>query len=507
MRLALLVPFLLAAAPFARGQGPQASDTAPANDTPLANDTGLLIRSLALAPEEGEETLALALMQLCSGDCTGALARLDSVAGADDALRRRLATERARLTAWIALRDAYLAELERSGKPLAFELDGKKVSAPIRREQDELVLLRGPVQRVSVGALAPEALVATIPKERFEAGSEWLKIYPYCVAGNPKWKRLTTHEEPTEELKRDALESYPRFAALGQQVLALDTLARIQALLALGRADAWVHTRIQALTQLAARLLAQVSASLEVADLVHAEVGAPEVSASKDRAPAEGTLRLTYDFSSIGQQEDWRRDEDYLDDLRLQLEPVGAPQGDNQAQLFAPGPKGFAGNGRFCWRHVLEFAAPMRVRYKLRWEPIAGGPGKVFAFALGMLGDEDERHLRASELGFLYVDEQDGVYTAVRPQGDATVQLGQTYSMEFVHDGRKAEVWVDGVLRAQAAAPARKQGRLFLWGHSDLRISVPWLEIEGRVAEASLDRLRAEWAATELAALGLGPAR
>ncbi len=473
-----------------------------------------LFTALALGGEEREECLALALNLATNGDCEGALGWIDAARGLsgneNDELARRFTTERTRLAAWIALRDAFLAELAQSGKPLALELDGKKVSTTFTREGDELVLARGPRPRLGVRELAPETLLPAIPKERFAGANEWLKIYPYCVTGNPKWKRLNTSAAASAELERDAEEFYPRLALLGPSVRAIErlawrapptepgaaraALAEIEALLALGREPACVRARLPALGDLAAHLLALVAGALELGELVHATVTSAD----------DGTARLAYDFSSTSQAEDWLRDDGYLASLRSALEPVRV---ESSSTEFPVGPKGFSANGEFCWRHMLEFQAPLRVRYRLRWEPGAKQSNQVFAFALGMLSDEGERHVRANELGFLYVDEQDGRYTAVRPTGNAIVQLGQTYALELVHDGEKAAVWVDGTLRAEAAAKERRSGHVFLWGHSDLPLSLSALEIEGQVTPASLARLRAEWARADLERIGLGPQR
>ena len=504
MRLAPLALLLLGVLAPATG----------ARDCAQETDTNVLLAVLAIAPEEREERLALALALFRSGDCEGALARLDDAARESDGLGRRLLAERARIAAWIELRDAFLAELAQSGKPLSIELAqpaeaaAKRVSSPIERVGDELVLSRGPVKRVSVRALAPEALVTAIPKERFDGARAWLGLYPLCVAGNPKWKRLAASDEASAELARDAGELYPRLAALAPQVLAVDALARsavptdaagaralleqLEKLLALGREAACVAARLGALGELAARLLAQASQALQVADLVHGAVGL---------LPGDA-VRLTYGFASAAEIQDWRRDDAYLAELRQSLPPV---QGDDEAARFAPGPQGFTGEGTTCWRHALEFTAPLRVRYRVRWEPIEGHAGQAFTFALGLLADGRGGHVRVHELGFLYVVERDQLYTAVRPKGDATVQLGQTYAMELFHDGARARVLVEGTPRVEAEAPTHREGGVFLWLHSDLSVSVPWIEIEGRVTPAALERARARWAADELAELGLAP--
>ena len=475
---------------------------------PTAAEPTALFQALAPRPEEREACLALALARVRAGDCEDGLAWIDRArgAGGEDELARRLATERARLAAWIALRDEFLAELAASGKPLALELDGKKLSSPIAREGDTLVLTKGD-RRVAVRALAPEALAAQIPKERFEGPREELKIYPYCIAANPKWKRLTTSGAAAAELRRDAEEFYPRFAALAPVVERLERLARstppgdaggaraalaeLDAVLAL-RADPLVAARLTTLATLVEQLLTQAAAALGPAELTHAKVG----------EPTPGTFHLLYDFADEVQAADWERDDGFLADLRGSLGPVLAA---DEETRFAPGPKGFQGNGEFVWRHALEFQVPLTLRYSVRWEPIAGRPGQVFAFAAGMLADAEGRHLRAHELGFLYVDELDGPYTAVRPQGDATVQLGQTYALELVHDGRTVEVRVDGVPRAEAPAERRAAGRVFLWGHSDLRITVGRVEIEGRIAPAALAAARSRWVRRGLEERGIAP--
>jgi hypothetical protein len=486
---------------------PAAQETA---SEPAHPDAAALLAALALTGEEREECLALALGLVLGGDCEGALARLDeagaSASGANDELGARIALERARLAAWMELRDSFLAELAAGQKPLALELDGKKVSTTFTRQGDELVLAKAPRARISVRELAPEALLPSIPKDRFADANEWLKIYPYCVASNPKWKRLTTSEKASAELKRDAEEFYPRMVALGPAVRAVDRLARrappadragaeavlaeIEALLDQGGESACVRARLPRLSALATCLTAMVAGALELGELVHAAVGSAD----------DGTPRLTYDFSSESQAIDWRRDDGYLASLRGALEPVSAETS------VAVDKDGFRASGAFCWLHVLEFSAPMRVRYRLRWEPGAGKP-RTFAFALGMLADEGERHVRMAELGFLYVDEQDGRYTAVRPSGNPTVQAGQVYALELAHDGTKAVARIDGNDRAEAEAQARRSGRVFLWGHSDLALSIPSLEIEGHVTPESMARLRAEWARAELERLGLGPER
>lgn len=481
----------------------------PQEPTPVPADVGALFQALAPRPEEREACLALALARVRAGDCEDGLVWIDlarSTGGADE-LGARLALERARLAAWIALRDEFLAELAASGKPLALELDGKKLSSPIARAGDELVLTKGD-RRIPVRTLAPEALVAQIPKERFGGPREELKIYPYCLAANPKWKRLTTTGAAAAELRRDAEEFYPRYAALAPMVERLERLARstppdeadgaraalaeLDAALAL-RADPLVAARLPVLTALVEHLLELVGESLGAAELTHARVS----------EPAPGTFRLLYDFADEAQAGDWERDDEYLTELRGSLGPV---QAEDEATRFAPGPKGFQGNGEFVWRHALEFQAPLALRYSVRWEPIAGRPGQVFAFAAGMLGDAEGRHLRVHELGFLYVDELDGPYTAVRPSGDATVQLGQTYAVELVHDGRKVAVRVDGVARAEAPAGRRSEGRVFLWGHTDLRITVGRVELEGRLAPAALAGARARWVRRGLEERGLASA-
>jgi hypothetical protein len=497
LRIVLALAILGAPPPLAAATARRAQAEKP--------DVAALLAGLGLTRDEREESLAFALARFSAGDCEGALHWLElasAATGAGDELAQRIATERQRVQAWIALRDAFLAELVTSQKPLTLELGAKKVASPITREGDELVLARG-AQRVSVRSLAPEALLPQIPKERFAGANEWLKIYPYCADANPKWKRLTTKDPSAQVLQRDAEEFYPHLVALRPLVVAIEELAErappadpagaraalsaVEALLA-QRTEACVAARLAALGVLAEQLLAEVADGMTIAELVHAKVS----------EPSPGTLRLAYDFASPDQAEDWQLDEGYLDDLRRQLPPL---KGDEE--VFAPGPQGFAGAGATCWRHVLDFQAPTRVRYQVRWELDQSAVRKVFAFAVGMLADASERHLRAQELGFLYVDEQDGRYTAVRPKGDSTVQLGRTYTVELVHDGEKVGATVDGELRAEARAETRKEGHVFLWCHSDLRITVPALEIEGRVTPASLAALRAQWVRAKLHALGV----
>ena len=76
------------------------------------------------------------------------------------------------------------------------------------------------------------------------------------------------------------------------------------------------------------------------------------------------------------------------------------------------------------------------------------------------------------------------------------------YSVELVHDGEEVSVQTNGQPQAKILADTVRTGAVTLWIHSNMRIEVDQIEIQGTITDGSLTRQKHAWVAAELKKLG-----
>jgi hypothetical protein len=464
--------------------------------------------ALAVREDEVPSRFALALCTAMGGDFEGAITELGACKPTDDVAKQRVDTELARMRAWVELRDRWLADMLRSKQPLKIEFGGKKLSAPIAALANGEIELAPPnaATRIPVRALDP-IQIAPFVKSLVADEREWLAIYPYCVTGNAKAKRVGVTHESAEltALRTDADAFYPNAFRAGK---ALQDLAHIlegawpptpaaakpklEQLGALWKAQHEVNciaARSQALRSLAEAYLVVLANELGAKDFVHVPV--------EDKG--DGRVRIAYRFDVAGELDDFLPDDDNMKSRHINRAPlVVTPE---QA-----GPAIHEGDlqiaGAQCRRHMLEFEAPMTVRYTARWIALEDTPKDEMVFCVGMCGDTMGHNIRVQSIIGLWVNEKRQGESSIELKGNHIIDENVNYAIELRHDGKKVEAWINGNDVGELPTGERRAGRVFLWAHSNLRIAISDFEIDGKVVPASLDACRRDWIERRLADLG-----
>jgi hypothetical protein len=154
------------------------------------------------------------------------------------------------------------------------------------------------------------------------------------------------------------------------------------------------------------------------------------------------------------------------------------------------------GRGQASLRSLVEFAAPLTVRYSLEFaDPEGSGPG--FAFALGICDDGLERFLWAVGMQRLECYDMQELTRTDEPQ--EPIYMDRPYALELRNDGSVATLLCEGEPQSSLKVGTRKSGRFFLCASSDKPVRIERLQIEGRFSPASLERLKSTRIEQELA--------
>jgi hypothetical protein len=140
----------------------------------------------------------------------------------------------------------------------------------------------------------------------------------------------------------------------------------------------------------------------------------------------------------------------------------------------------------------------MTVEYDLVVERPRSEDPTPFYFYLGIVDDGDYRFAWCSNMGDLEVWNTRGDIRQDHAGAKKGILLGQTYSLKITHDGEKVSIERDREEMASLECPS-KEGSVFLWMHSGMRINVRRITIEGRLDPASVEALREAWVEEQLA--------
>lgn len=473
----------------------------PAIQDPVTQEPAV---GLAVTDPAPEVALGLAIWEARLGDATGALARVAGLLNdAEGSFAERLALERSRLEAWRALRDQYLEGLVESGKRLTL-LDGeKKVRVVVKRIEERVLYLaknksgweQVPVCEIPAGDLAQQMARAgdgTLPA--------WSRMYGFIVAENDKWEKLLKDDDPeSAALRLDAEHDYPGRLRVGQcatmlnalaaspptdSAMANDALEQIESLRALGAELEFVQARRAALRAQAATAYS----------LLFEESGPGSILKGEYTELGDGRARLHYGFDEEGELEDFIALSDHMKFHRKRFSSL--EEGFKNKFWIKGG--ALRGEGEAALRLRLEFAAPMTVEYDLVVDRPQSEGAIPFYFFLGIVDDGDYRFAWCSSMGDLEVwNTRSDVRQDLAGARDGIV-LGQSYFLKITHDGEKVSTERDREELANLECLS-KEGSIFLWMHSGMRISVRRITIEGRLDPASVDALREAWVEEQLA--------
>ena len=146
--------------------------------------------------------------------------------------------------------------------------------------------------------------------------------------------------------------------------------------------------------------------------------------------------------------------------------------------------------GQASLRSLIEVAAPLSVRYSLEYGK-SSLPEARLSCALGICDDGREHFVWAIDTGHLQL--YDTATSDVAHGDDVTVLPGTPYAMELRHDGTKATLFCAGKEKRSLGVGTRQVGALFLCTASDGPVRIERIEIEGRLAPSTFERLRRAW--------------
>ncbi|MCZ6596425.1 MAG: hypothetical protein O7B99_02180 [Planctomycetota bacterium] len=480
----------------------------PAIAPPAQEDDRAALQALAVDESDPATALGLALWETRNGAVAAAAARLDALLPSvtDAALAERIGRERQRIVRWRDLRDSWFDWLVTNKKRLRREHDGKKISLTIERVEDGVAYLarnKAGLEQLVLEELDPGALAQQMGKRGDElAGDGWVRIYAYVLTRNDKWKKLLKGDHSAvAALRDDGAEDIPARMRLGEAAARVQVLARGHAPRSVAEAEA-------ALAEIAALrssfgdfdLIASRTEAFKNAFAMlngrRFDLGGPGVALSGgfEQLSAD-RVKLVYEFDDAIELFDFRYTE-YLKDRAKQITPLTGQHDDS----FRIEKGMLRGSGEAVLRHVLGFTAPMTVRYGLSFDPPPGTVEELpsFWFMMGLLYDGRGSYAWVTNLGDLEVWKV-GERTHSLDEGDRQFITGISYEMEIEHDGKKVVVRRDGALITELPAEHLKRGRVFLWMHSDLGVSIDRIEIEAGLDPALLDNFKRSWLEEQLA--------
>ena len=461
-----------------------AASSAPA-PAPAVTVPGLV---LDLAGTSADERFALALYELSRGRARAGLTTLEARAreAASAGARERAEREQRRALAWVALRDEFLKRRLESGEVIEFTYKGNKLKTKVLGFADGQLKLeksRAP-ESLSAEAIDPLELA-----QQIESGgaSEWARIYPYVLRDDPRAKKLLKDDGGEGgALLADLRADYPARLRLGRVEGRLAELATRKAPanlkevraqlddLATWRAEAEglsvLEQKREALRAHARSLLARELELVPREELPHGKL---QVKGD--------ALHLTFEFDDPRELEDFTA-EPYPRGARRALGAESSADVPFQVQGGA-----LVAQGQASLRCLIDVAAPLSVRYVLEYEK-GNAPAPRYSCALGICDDGREHFVWAIDTGHL--QRYDTSSSDVAHGDDVLVLTDTRYALELRHDGKEATLLLEGKAQRSLAVGSRQSGAIFLCTASDGQVRVERIEIEGRLAPDSFERLK-----------------
>lgn len=502
----MLLPSLLALAaslvPFAPGQ------LAPLSMAELSVVAPQDAQRIARSGPAAELDLARHLMRTSRAE--DALVHLDAVLAMtpDEA---PLARERARVAAFLELRDTFFTELaERSGRlriPVGEKHRNLKVAA-----YDEGVITfeknKYDVEFLTVDELA----VADLAKAWKTAKVEPLEqqAYALALAGDRNWKRVwgKDAEAPAETL-----------ADLSDTGASADRGAEVEALRELetfldGKVGPKEGRRI---VELVDALWPEGGVSLSddpgrhrfraLRDLVTAglEAGFGPADLPRILHAAESEMRgeelwLRYDFTKEEQLADWLRDESHLPEVRM-IGLLQTPEEEHRIGIVDGSLEVLGVNGL---RYVLPWYGPLRVRYGMQL-PEVGEEGRLWQI-LVYLHDDLEKSRFVVHCFAYWIELLDLNFPSEVEREQQYYEIGKDYFVELVVD-RKSDLTArreDLADEHTLVVPSRRVNRGYVRFASltDHVTRISSFELQGTPDMAQLDLFRGAYVDLRLEELG-----
>jgi len=489
----------------APGATPAPGATAPAT-APKPSALASVYQRLAPAPDDHLAAHGRVLQRIANGELALARTELDALLerakGAD--IERRLERERERLAALTALRDAHFNALVTSGAKKSWSFGQRRVAARVVKYENET--LHFEENKLGFATLEAKhvphaAWIKELPKELASGEHGWARHYAALLeASEGALKRLDKNDARCDDLRADFESWYPGMLRLGEAVRRLDEIvvtglladatdaaAQFEALSALRRdfgALELVQSR-EPLLREAATLLLERGYSL--ASLAAALPGTAALT-------ADGSLRWTLGFDSQAELEMFEPRPDLFASYRSSLVALGEEHGNGSS--VRNGMLRLAGSG--CAKLPLDFAAPVAVRRRMRFEPseAPGSPLAMFVVGYRNAGT----YVAANVMGDVILhDSEKNVTVADWPKVGALFDVDVWRETELSVSPTHVRTSLGGVAHSELPSHAAGTGAVLIMWHTPFAVELDRYEIEGKVDEASAKQL---WSKLRLAAGG-----
>lgn len=419
---------------------------------------------------------------------------------------RRIASDLERVTRFIVLRNAYVADLIASGGKLEFEWAGKKHSAKPTRVEHGLVMLdenRAKLASLPLTSLDAFDVARAVPKKIADGEGGWIRTWAYVLVGDQRWKTLLKGDAPEiAALRSDALEWYPPLLELGAAAQALTTLADTAAPTDAASAQKCLdairelresHGDLQLIKDRGAALVRLATVALE-------KQFAPSVLAQWLHGVVEllpdDALRVTYEFETPAEARDFRLDPLAAGDWHKAFDGTLKSMADS-AFVVADG--ALRGNGSVSYRVPFALEAPLSVAWEMQYgyTPDVGGTSIAVRFVV--CDDAQGNFIACDNIGSLVVWDQATALYLTESSRDMQLDPAHTYSMRLAVDGKHATTTVDGQEIKKLSCGSRKQGAFYFAVHGDPGFALKRIAFEGKLGFAAT---RSAWIAHRLAELG-----
>lgn len=455
-------------------------------------------------PPEGR--LGALLQQAAGGDLEGAATAIDALAAelpADDPLAARARRDEARVKELSATRRAFFTAITGDKKKLRFERAGTTVTGnPQGLDGDVLQLAgaKGVVERVPLASITCEELLRAMGDLKRDEGSAATRAFAALLAGRKTWAKTAAGATPEESALRADGDESARLLASGAAARIVEELARaprpttvshgeaamerIAKLLADHRKEALVAARLPALRALAA---------WSIAPLFEAR-GYPGLPlAGKVENLGEGRVRVTWDFESAAQANDFTPDA-----TRKELKgshQLKFPMAESylRVELGALRGRGFA-----LWRSKLAFAAPLRCRYRYSYVEPPASFEAGFCNLCVLLCDAGPKKTIAT-IDMAGIEVQDAGKYEIANESVHT-DYATPYEVTVVHDGKRATLTCPGFPERSVAVFKRQSGAIGVMCDSDVEAALDLLEIEAQLDPTDVAKWRETWLEKELEA-------
>jgi len=454
---------------------------------------------------------ALALAQAMKGDLEGALRALEEIVPtARPPESERISREIERVKQFILLRDGWFAHLARSGDKISGKYRGQEFVATVKSVEDGWVNLgENPLglSKVPVGIFQPFEIARQAGRKEEQGQAEpWARFWPYILAGEKKWEQLLKDDSAAAvSLREDAGAWYPQLLKTAKAAVALDEIAAtpepsnakeagkflgaVKSLLSTHGDLPLVQRKIEPLRRAASSVILKAYAEQDPGKQCHGTW----------TTLGHGLANVVYDFAKPEEALDFRRVPDYLREYHGSLPPTVKSEADS---VFAVANGEFSGTGSACYRHFVEFATPLALRFDVlfRNAPAKTGQG-AFTFMIGACDDNKGSYLACLNFGGLAIADLASQTFKTFPYDEPTLSK-KVFRLELRHDGSTVSTWLNGAKKFESTCAGRTNGSVFLWFHSDNPIAIQRLEIDGRVDPAWPEKARAAFFHARLEELG-----